>query len=196
MNHFARTIIVLASLLTSVPTFSDAHEAAERAALRALLESVETAINEQAFDRLIPLLDEGAVVVFLNGEVTRGIDEAKAYFDKTLGSANPILSGYHTEAEVGAPARFVGAVAMADGSTKDTFVFATGNEMDVHTKWTVTANKQGDSWKIMQLQFSSNIFENPLVESAKNNLIMFTVVAVVVGIVVGFFLGRRRRTDG
>jgi ketosteroid isomerase-like protein len=187
--------IVSLALSGSVQALADENRDAERAVLRDKLNFIESALNDKAFDRVVPLLDENAVIVFLNGEVTRGIDQARAYFDKTLGSSNPILSDYTTRAAVGAPARFKGNIAIADGSTQDTFVFANGSDMVVDTKWTVTLGKQGEDWKILQLQFSSNLFDNPLVNSAKNNLVMFSAVAAVAGIAIGFLIGRRRRVN-
>ena len=195
MNRYIRMTIALLALSASALALAEQNQDAERAALQAMLGSIESALNEKSFDRVVPLLDENAVVIFLNGEVTRGIEQARAYFDKTLGQSNPILSDYRTSASVGAPARFIGDIAIADGSTQDTFVFAQGSEMVVDTKWTVTLEKQGDAWKILQLQFSSNLFDNPLVASAKNNLLLFAGMAVVAGLAIGFLLGRRRRVN-
>lgn len=195
MNRFISLTIALLALPGSAQALADADRDAERAALRNILGSIETALNDKAFDQVLPLLDENAVIVFLNGEVTRGIDQVKAYFDKTLGNSSPILSDYTTKATVGAPARFIGDIAIADGSTQDTFVFANGSDMVVDSRWTVTLRKQGGAWKILQLQFSSNLFNNPLVNAAKNNLLMFTTVAAVAGIAIGFLMGRRRKVN-
>jgi ketosteroid isomerase-like protein len=187
--------LVLLTLSGSAQAMAEENREADRAALRERLATIESALNNKAFDQITPLLDESAVIVFLNAEVTRSIDQANAYFDKTLGSSNPILTDYTTKAAVGAPARFIGNIAIADGSTRDTFVFADGSDMIVDTKWTVTMEKQGEGWKVLQLQFSSNLFDNPLVNSAKNNLVMFTVIAALAGIVIGFLTGRRRTTN-
>ena len=187
--------IAVLALSGAVQSPADENRDDERAALRDLLGSIETALNEKSFDRVVPMLDEDVVIVFLNGEVTRGIDQARAYFEKTLGQSNPILSDYTTSATVGAPARFRGNIALADGATRDRFVFATGSAMTVDTRWTVTLEKQGTAWKVLQLQFSSNLFDNPLVNSAKRNLATFAAIAAVAGIVIGFLMGRRRRPD-
>ena len=187
--------IALLALSASALALAEQHQDAERAVLQAMLGSIESALNEKSFDRVVPLLDENAVIVFLNGEVTRGIEQARAYFNKTLGQSNPILSDYNTRATVGAPARFIGDIAIADGSTQDTFVFANGSAMVVDTKWTVALERRDDAWKILQLQFSSNLFNNPLVARAKQNILMFTGIAVVAGLAIGFLVGRRRRVN-
>ena len=171
MSKFFRMTLVLLTLSGSAQAVPDENREADRAALRDRLATIESALNDKAFEQVIPLLGEDSVLIFLNAEVARGVEQARAYFDKTLGSSNPILSDYTTKAVVAAPARFIGDIAIADGSTQDTFVFANGSDMVIDTKWTVTLQKQDDDWKILQLQFSSNLFDNPLVNSAKNNLI-------------------------
>ncbi|MCU7884356.1 MAG: nuclear transport factor 2 family protein, partial [Candidatus Thiodiazotropha sp. (ex Lucinoma annulata)] len=131
-------------------------------------------------------------VVFLNGEVARGVDQVKAFFNKTLGDSSAILRDYKTQATVGAPARFLGDVAIADGTTKDTFTFANGSEMEVDTLWTVTLNKQDSEWKILQLHFSSEFFNNPLVAAAEKKLMMFAGIGLIIGLIAGYFIRRRR----
>jgi len=193
MKQLIRTATLLLVLCGSALAVENPD--AEHSVLREKLNFIEAALNDKAFERILPLLDENVVIIFLNGEVARGVDQVRAYFEKTLGSSNPILSDYHTKAEVGAPARFAGDIALADGSTQDTFVFANGSDMVVHSKWTVTLQKQGNDWKILQLHFSSNIFDNPLVNSARNNLVMFTVAAAVGGLIIGLLIGRRRKRN-
>jgi ketosteroid isomerase-like protein len=138
------------------------------------------------------LLDPEVVVVFLNGEVARGIPQVQAYFDKVLDGSKAILKDYNTQATVGAPARFAGNVAIADGTTKDNFTFADGSEMKVNTFWTVTLAKRDGDWKVLQLHFSSNFFNNPLVAAVERKLFMFAVIALLVGFAIGYFVKRRR----
>ena len=195
MSILFRMALALLTLSGSPQAAADDSREADRAALRDRLATIESALNDKAFEQVIPLLGEDSVLIFLNAEVARGVEQARAYFDKTLGSSNPILSDYTTKAVVAAPARFIGDIAIADGSTQDTFVFANGSDMVIDTKWTVTLQKQDDDWKILQLQFSSNLFDNPLVNNAKNNLIMFTVISALAGILIGFLAGRRRKAN-
>jgi len=195
MNQLIRMTALLLALYGPLQVQAQAADSldAERTVLREKLALIETALNEGAFEKILPLLDENVVIVFLNGEVVRGIDQVRAYFEKTLGSSSPILSDYSTRAQVGAPARFIGDMALADGSTEDVFLFANGSDLVVESKWTVTLQKQDGDWKILQLHFSSNLFDNPLVNSAKNNLMLFALGAGVAGLVVGMLLGRRRK---
>ncbi|MES9987782.1 MAG: nuclear transport factor 2 family protein [Candidatus Thiodiazotropha endolucinida] len=165
---------------------------AERDQLLEKLKLVESSLNEKAFERLVPLLDPDVVVIFLNGEVARGIPQVQAYFDKVLDGSKAILKDYRTQATVGAPARFTGNVAIADGTTKDNFTFADGSEMKVNTFWTVTLAKRDGDWKVLQLHFSSNFFNNPLVAAIEQKMFMFAVIALLVGLAIGYFVKRRR----
>lgn len=165
---------------------------AERDQLLEKLKLVESSLNEKAFERLVPLLDSDVVVIFLNGEVARGIPQVQAYFDKVLDGSKAILKDYKTQAAVAAPARFTGNVAIADGTTQDNFTFADGSEMKVNTFWTATLAKRDGDWKVLQLHFSSNFFNNPLVAAVEQKLFMFAVIALLVGVAIGYFVKRRR----
>ena len=164
----------------------------ERDQLLEKLKLVENSLNEKAFDRLVPLLDPDVVVIFLNGEVARGIPQVQAYFAKVLDGSKAILKDYKTQASVGAPARFAGDVAIADGTTKDNFTFADGSEMKVNTLWTVTLAKRDGEWKVLQLHFSSNFFKNPLVAAVERKLFLFAAIGLLLGFALGYFVKRRR----
>lgn len=134
---------------------------------------------------------DDVVVTFLNGEVSRGIPEVRAYFEKTLGGQSAILKDYKTTAKENVPARFHGDVAMADGIAEDEFTFADGSTMSVTSHWSTTLVKQDDQWKVSQLHFSSNIFENPLVAAAQKSMTIIGAIALVLGLIIGFLAGRK-----
>jgi ketosteroid isomerase-like protein len=178
--------------LFSLPLVADEALDAERERLRNMLGIIEATLNEKQFKQLIPLLDDEVVVVFLNGEVARGPDQVKSFFDKTLGNDDAILKDYKTVAKVSGPARFIGNTAIADGTAQDTFIFTDGSEMIVDTLWTVTLERQDNEWKVVQLHFSSHFFKNPLVEAMQTKLMIFSIAGVAVGLIVGYFIRRRR----
>jgi ketosteroid isomerase-like protein len=192
MRVIARWALLAYILCTCNLLAADESMDAERDQLLEKLKLVESSLNEKAFERLVPLLDPDVVVIFLNGEVARGIPQVEAYFDKVLDGSKAILKDYKTQATIGAPARFTGNVAIADGATKDNFTFADGSEMKVDTFWTVTLAKRDGDWKILQLHFSSNFFNNPLVAAIERKLLISAVIALLVGFAIGYLVKRRR----
>lgn len=196
MRGFTRWALFV--FMLSICSLASADESvdAEREQLLEMLKLVETALNEKDFNRLLPLLEQDAVVVFLNGEVARGKDQVREFFEKVLGGSSAILEDYNTQAKVSAPARFVGDLAIADGTTKETFIFANGSEMEVDTLWTVTLVKDDGGWKVLQLHFSSHFFDNPMVAAVERKLFLFTGIALLIGFVIGYFVKRRRIANG
>ncbi len=81
-----------------------------------MLAEFEAAINAQNIDRMLAQMDDNVTVIWLNAEVSRGKDEVKAYYGRMVGHDKAILNKYLTKATIGAPAKFYGDVAIADGS--------------------------------------------------------------------------------
>jgi len=54
--------------------------------------------------------------------------------------------------------------------------------------------KDGDKWLIASLHASDNLFDNPLLSLAKNMTWLAGTGCLVVGLVVGFLAGKRKRT--
>jgi uncharacterized protein (TIGR02246 family) len=161
--------------------------------LKVMLGDIEAAINKKDIDALGNMMSPDVVVTFLNGEVARGVPAVRAYFEKTLGGQSAILKDYRTSAQENAPARLLDNVALADGVANDEFIFADGSEMSVTTHWSTVVVKQDGQWKVAQLHFSSNIFDNPLVSAAEKSLAMVGGIALVLGLILGFLVGRKTR---
>lgn len=179
----------LTTLSASIAAQDDPH-AADRELFRQYLATVEAALNEGDIGKVKPLLRDDVVVTFVNAEVTRGVDAIGEYYEKVLTGSNALLSGYQTRAEVSAPARFFGDTAIADGTSIDTYTFPTGDSMEVDTKWNVTLVREDDVWKVAQLNFSVNPFDNPILGAVQGQLVTFSVVALLVGLVIGVVGGR------
>lgn len=167
----------------------DAHEA-DRQQLRDLMVSVETALNKQDITTLEKMMDNNIIITYQDGSVVRGISESKAYFNKMLGSSNPVLSSYSTKAEVSAPANFYGNIAIADGKAQDHFVFVAGDDLNIETLWTAVLLKENDMWKMVRLHFSSSIFDNPLVKATEKNALYLVVVISIISLMLGIGIGR------
>lgn len=183
---------ILLTLCLSIPLSygQDDDRKEDRQALLEKLDVVAEAINNKDISALESVMHENITVVFLNGEVARGIPAVKDYFEKTLGGAEAILKDYSTKAEVSAPARFFGDVVVADGSTEDVYQFTDGLAFTTNSLWSVTLVKTDQDWKVAQLHFSVNIFDNALLNTAKNQLWTFVLTAAVIAVIIGFILGR------
>ena len=53
-------------------------------------------------------------------------------------------------------------------------------------------HRHDESWKIVNFHYSVNMFDNPVVDKAMGKIAMIGSGALVLGLLIGFFLGRRR----
>ncbi len=178
---------------------SDPH-AADRQALIKLFREMEAAINAQDVDRMIAQMHPQVTVTWLNGEVSRGHDEVRAYYDKMVRGEKRILERYLTTAKLGKPARFFGngEVAVADGTMKDEFFPVARGPFSLDSNWTSTSAKVGDRWQVVSMHLSSNVFTNSLLAEAERAIWYVGAGAGIGGMLLGGFLGwllgRRRRS--
>lgn len=187
--------VLLASCLaagTAWAADADPREA-DRKQLLALFAEVEGAINDQNVDRMLAQMDDGVTVIWLNAEVSRGKAEVKAYYRRMVGGEQAILKRYLTKAQVGAPARFHGDVAVADGSAADEFYPNARGVFRLDSRWSATMVKNAGAWKIVALHLSSNVFNNPLLDEVKADIAYAGAGGVLGGLVVMFLFMRRRR---
>jgi ketosteroid isomerase-like protein len=168
--------------------------AEDRKQLRAMLAEFEAAINAQSIDRMIAEMDDNVTVIWLNAEVSRGKDEVRAYYGRMVGHEKAILKKYLTKATIGAPAKFYGDVAIAEGSTADEFYPIARGPFMLDSRWSTTVVKNaGGEWKIVLLHLSSNVFNNPLLDEVKADIVKGAAGGFVAGLMLMYVVMRLRR---
>jgi len=188
-------IALAGALQASVATAAEDSHEADRKALLKVFREIEAGINDQNIDRMVAQMHPQATVTWLNGVISRGHDEIKAYYHRMVKADNRYLDKYLTAAKVGAPARFFGngEVAVADGSMEDEFFPVARGPFRLSSRWTSTSAKFDGEWKVVSLHLSSNVFTNPLIEEATDAAVKVGVGAGIGGVILGFLLGRWRR---
>jgi len=174
---------------------TDLHQE-DRQALLKILSAVESAINAQDIEGLIAQMRPDCTVTWWNAEISRGHDDIRAYYRRMVKDEGRIINKYTTLAKLGAHARFVGSgtdVALADGSMEDEFFPIIRGPFKLNSRWSATAAKADGQWKIVNLHLSSNVFTNQLISELTRALWIAGGTGVVVGGLVGWFLGRRRK---
>ena len=101
-----------------------------------------------------------------------------------VGHDKAILSKYLTKAAIGAPAKFYGDVAIADGSTADEFYPIARGFFRLDSRWSTTVVKNAGEWKIVSLHLSSNVFNNPLLDEIKAEIVKAGIGGAIGGLVV------------
>ena len=177
--------------VTAATLESESHED-ERKALRGLLAEVEQALNAHDVNGITPYLHPAVVVTYQNAEVSRGIDEVKAFYTRMLSGADAVVKDFSTSAEVSAPAVFLGNSAVAHGTTSEHYTLAEGLDFTLDTRWTATVTNDGGGWKVAALHFSSNLFDNPILAGTRMTLWYAGAAGVVLGMLLMVVVRRLR----
>jgi ketosteroid isomerase-like protein len=176
---------------------ADAHDE-DRKQLLQVFDEIVGGINEQNIDRMVAQMEENATVIWLNAEASRGHAEIKAYYRKMVnkaGTGDAILTKYLTKAKVAAPARFVGDIAVADGTMEDEFFPIRRGPFKLNSNWSVTCVKRDGKWKIAHLHLSTNVFNNELLDEIKQTVWYAAGGGLLAGLALMFAIGRfMRRT--
>lgn len=187
-------LALLFTLLFNQLCFADEYET-DRREMKVLLESIVKDLNDGAIENFDQYLAPDAVVTFYDGRHAVGGEAVKAYMQKMLTGDNPVLKSITTTAEEDTEAKvYANDFATAHGWLKNELVFIGGKKMLVDGRWTTSLIKQDDHWKIAALHFSTNIFDNAVLNEAKNNLWMFTIFAFVVGFIFGWLFKRAKKS--
>jgi ketosteroid isomerase-like protein len=184
----AAVIIAICVVTRSVWAQQPAAHADDRTQLRAMLAEFEAAINAQSIDRMVANMADDVTVIWLNAEVSRGKDEVRAYYGRMVGHDKAILRKYLTKAAIGAPAKFYGDVAIADGSAADEFYPVARGFFRLDSRWSATMVKTANEWKIVSLHLSSNVFNNPLLDEIKAEIVKAAVAGLVAGLVLMYVI--------
>ncbi|HMV05316.1 MAG TPA: nuclear transport factor 2 family protein [Accumulibacter sp.] len=174
----------------SLATAADDPHAADRQALIRLFREMEASINAQDVERMVAQMHPQATVTWLNGEVSRGHDEIRAYYQRMVKGDQRILDRYLTTAKLGASARFFGngEVAVADGTMVDEFFPVARGPFRLDSNWTSTSAKIDGRWQVVALHLSANVFTNSLMAEAQSAIRLAAGGAALGGLLLGALL--------
>ncbi len=180
----AMLLIVFVSNAYAKP---DPHSA-DRESLRAVLDDMVKALNEHDFDGAAKHLHEQGVITYYNAEVTVGHEQSREYFNRMLKESKAIVKEYRLKGDVSAPAIFHGNTAIAYGVTEEYFKLTEGLEFTLTGHWSATIQRLDGTWKITNLHFSANLFDNPLLNAATQLQWIIGAIAFFVGLILMFII--------
>ena len=197
MPSILNLLLVLLALLGPASALAADNDpyAADRQALIRIFREIEASINAQDVDRMVAQMAPEATVTWLNGEVSRGHAEIKAYYHRMVKGEQRILDRYLTTAKIGASAHFFGhgEVAVADGTMVDEFFPVARGPFTLNSNWTSTSAKIDGQWKVVSMHLSLNVFTNSLIAEAKEAIWWAAGGTGLAGLVLGWLIGRMRR---
>lgn len=182
-------------LSAQAPPPASASDEATHNELRALRDGLLDAMRKGDIERQLTFFHPNAVVTWHNAEVSRGRDGIRKYLTRMLQGPNKAVD--HFDADVNVDELTIlygGDTGVAFGSTVEHFKMSSGRSFDLPARWSATMVKENGQWLIANLHASDNLFDNPLLDSAKRTIGWTGAIGLAVGLAIGLFIGRRRRT--
>ena len=164
--------------------------------LRALKQDVTDAVNNANWEALPALLSENVIVTWMDGTCSHGRDEVLEYMKSKTEGDSPIVDSFKISVDVTDLADFHGpSTATAYGMANSEFVLR-GRTMALTGPWSGTVIRDGGEWKIAQIHASIGVFDSPLLAWAWRFAWIIGAIALFVGLLIGWLVGRRRKTVG
>lgn len=162
--------------------------------LRALRDGLLAGMNSGDIEAQLAFLHPNVVVTWHNAEVSRGRDGVRAYLNRMLHGPSKVVEKFGADVTVDELSILHGGdTAIAFGSAQEHFTLTGGRSFDLTGRWSATMVREGGKWLVANLHTSDNIFDNPLLNRVKTALPWVGGVALVVGALGGWLLGRRGR---
>jgi ketosteroid isomerase-like protein len=122
-------------------------------------------------------VDPDIVVTWQNGEVSRGAEGIRRFYNEMFEGEGGILSNLVSTLTVDDLSILHGPdTAIAFGSTHDDFTFkrplasttaiGAGNTLSLDSRWTATLVRKAGEWKLASYHVSANVFSNPVQDLA------------------------------
>ena len=188
-------LVIALPIVAPGPVLADAPDphAADREALIKVFHEMEAAINDQNVERMIAQMTPDATVTWLNGEVSRGHDQIRAYYQRMVKGPERILDRYTTAAKIGAHARFFGDVAVADGTMRDSFFPVARAPFQLDSHWSSVSVKVDGQWKVAAMHLSANVLTNDLIDEATSAAWKTGIGGAIAGLILGVLVAWLRR---
>jgi uncharacterized protein (TIGR02246 family) len=162
-------------------------------AIAQLRQGLIDSFNKGDLNTLLSHLDPDVVITWQNGEVCRGPEAVRAYYDKMMTGPDKRVEKVSADPKVD-DRHVYGDWAVSWGTMNDHFTLTDGSDLSMNSQFTATIARRGEVWKVTSFHVSVNAFDNPILKlAAKKVGIWAGLLGAVVGILVGILVGRRRK---
>jgi len=162
--------------------------------LRAFRAEMERALNERDLDAIADNVDEHVIFTPMNGEIVRGRDGVRAYYERMLTGPDAVVADIHTTFEADDLSILHDQqTAVAFGHSVGQYELTDGSEFEVEAVWVTTLLRRDGQWRIAAFSYSSSMFDNPILDMQRRYLLIGGGVAVVIMGLIMFFVGRMSR---
>lgn len=202
-GKLGKFLCAVAAIVATSVVLAQAPQVEERKqdhdALRALLAKATQALNTRTLDTMAGMLHPGFTIITVDNQKIVGLDALKKYYASLFDGPNAVLTKLEAKPVADELTRFVDdTTGVVYGASDDAYVFKDGETRTMKTRWSAVVAKDGDAWKLVNVHFSANAFDNPVVDVARAYAQKIAIIAGLAGLVVGALLmallRRRPRT--
>ncbi len=162
---------------------------ADHQALRNLLANSTKAINDNNFDSLRPLLDNKFSIITIDNSKFSTLNDFKTYWDSLFKGDKATLKSITFKPTADEKTYLLTPdIGVVSGTAEQTFYFTDNDVRTMNTRWSAVVHKDNNQWKILNIHFSGNILENPVVTTLKASLYKVAAIGAVVGFLIGLLL--------
>ena len=152
--------------------------------------------NKGDMNRLLSHLDPDIVTTWQNGEVCRGPEGVRAYYQKMMTGDKRVVARLNTNPTID-DRHIYGDWAVSWGNLHDDYLLTDGRTFKLDSRFTATIARRGEEWKVTSFHASVNAFDNPILGIAARRGATAAgatagIIALILGVALGFVLGRRR----
>jgi ketosteroid isomerase-like protein len=173
--------------------------------LRRVRDEMVSAWQRRDIEGVLAHVDPEVLVTWQNGEVSRGPDGIRRFYQEMFEGEGSILSNLVSTLKVDDLSILHGPdTAIAFGSIRDEFTFkrrlastaaiGAGNTLALTSRWTATLVRKAGEWKLASYHVSANVFSNPVQDLAvKASGRLGAVVGFLVGVIIACLIAWRLR---
>lgn len=156
-------------------------------------------LNARDFSKVEPYLHPDFTITTVDNQVFHKVPEFEKYWNQQFSN---IIKDIQMKFTGDTLRTFLTPeIDVATGEATTTFSFQDGNSADMDIRWTAVLQKSQDKWLIQSLHFSSNLLDNPVLNTAKQAAKNLGKIVGLISGLGGFSLGilvmlllRNRRT--
>jgi ketosteroid isomerase-like protein len=189
---------LLACLLFALPLLAQEADHEIHQELRAVLTTVQNAINSGNYDAMLPVISENVRATTITQEVMSNRAEVSAYFRKWFGPGGYLKHlDMHFNADALTELSPDKTWGLVRGSGIENYTLADGRQYSMKTRWTAVLAKEADGkWRIRAIHIGTNFLDNPILDDAKSTAKRYVLIAAAAGLafglILGFAFGRRK----
>ena len=163
--------------------------------LRALHGRAFAALKAKDASALMAELDDEIVFTAMNNELVNGKPAALEYYERMMSGSSSIVQDLDLtlDPDIESKIHNDGHTAISAGTSIATLKLRGGLEFTAPLRWSAALVKDDEAWKIASVHYSGDIFENPIDAGVSKYLKLFLSLAAFAGLIIGWFIGRRRR---